>query len=195
MNKIQYVKSAWIICSIFLLLSLNSCADSLQDEHVYRIALQGFCSKKVKGYSFLQNTSTPLPKRTKLSTSSVGELNAEAMDDMYDRNKTITTLPASIACDQLKILSEAEILKGFDTKPKLPHSIAVDEDWAGFYETFPGVSDIVKVSMPGYSKDGKQAVIYLQSVCGSLCGGGSFMQYKNVNGAWLYDKTSSVWTT
>jgi hypothetical protein len=192
MNETQFIKSVWII--FFLLFSLSSCADSFQDEHVYRVAVQGYCDKKNKGYSILQSTSTHLPEREKISSSGPDILNVEAVDDAYNRNRVVTDLPASIACDQLKILSETVIIEGFKTKPKLPYNpVVLEEDWAGFFEKFSGVSSIVEISVPGYSKDGKYAVIYLQSVCGSVCGGGSFIQYKKINGKWVYDKRDNIW--
>lgn len=187
MNKIRCIKSVYILCSIFLLFSLNSCADALQDEQVYRMALQGFCSKKEGQYSLLQSTSTLLPKRN------ISELNAEAIDDMYDRNKTVVALPSNIGCDKLKILNEAEILAGFKTKPKLPYNpLLIDESWAGFFEKFPGALGVVEISTPGYSKDGRYAVIYLWSGCGSLCSYGNFFQYKKMNGIWVFDKKDFV---
>jgi hypothetical protein len=189
----QLNKLIWFLCTALLLTSYQICADVLLDEQIYRLALQGYCSTKRSSHNFLLSTSTPLPKREQLGSYGANAPNVEAFNDMYSRNKGTTALPSSLACDRLEVKSKEEILEGFNTKPKLAYNpILTDENWAGFSEKFPSVSGIVEVSAPGYSKDGRYAIIYMQSMCGILCGYADFHQFKNVDGAWIFDKNFFV---
>ncbi len=193
-NKLFKINLIHILCGFSFILTLNSCANVLPDEQIYRLALDGYCSTKKNRRSFLQSTSAPLPKKEQLGSYGADAPNVEAFNDMYSRNKGTTRLPSNLACDRLAVKSKEEILEGFNTKPKLPYNpLLTDENWAGFSEKFPDVSGIVEVSAPGYSKDGRYAIIYMQSVCGILCGYANFHQFKNIDGVWIFDKSFFVW--
>lgn len=91
-------------------------------------------------------------------------------------------------CNGVVVKSEAEINAGFKNKPKGNVDIFTDEAWVGLREAYPGVDGILRLSQPGYSVDHKYAILYVVSSCDSLCGYADFIQYKFINGAWVYDK-------
>ncbi|MES2675935.1 MAG: hypothetical protein V4660_16975 [Pseudomonadota bacterium] len=175
----------------FVVFFANSCTAATEKNDVMRAALNGYC--KNKSQNVLQNTSISLGGSDDSSFSNLHGINSEALADAFVKNKTPSVIMP--VCDQLVLLSEEEIRLAFKNKPNKPrekNDFFLDDEWASFYEKYPGVKGIVKVSQPGYSKDGLYAVIYTTSICAPLCGYAFLTQYKNVDGKWVFDRRELI---
>lgn len=142
-------------------------------------ALSNYC--KSKNITFLQKTTISPPADFNLK-----ELNSEAVKDLYSKN--IGSVVMEFKCDGVLLKSDAEIDAGFKNKPKGEVGIFTDEEWVGFREMYPGASGVLSLSQAGYFKDHAYAILYISSSCDSLCGYADFIQYKFINGSWVYDK-------
>ena len=142
-------------------------------------ALSGYC--KSEKITILQSTTISPPADFNLK-----ELNSEAVKDLYKNNMSSSTM--EFKCNGVVLKSEAEINAGFKNKPKGNVDIFTDEAWVGLREAYPGVTGILRLSQPGYSVHHKYSILYVASSCDSLCGYADFIQYKFINGAWVYDK-------
>ena len=58
------------------------------------------------------------------------------------------------------------------------------EGWDDFYKKYPASSGYITFSQVGFDSDGTKAVIYRETVCGSLCGYGGYVLLSKDNGAW-----------
>jgi len=58
------------------------------------------------------------------------------------------------------------------------------EGWDDFYKKYPASSGYITFSRVGFNSDGTKAVIYRETVCGSLCGYGGYILLSKDNGAW-----------
>jgi len=142
-------------------------------------ALSGYCDDK--DIIILQSETISPPTDFNLK-----ELNPDAVDDLYKKN--MSSIVMEFRCNALILMSEAEIKAGFKNKPKGPVGTFTDEAWVGLREKYPGVSGVLRLSQAGYSIDHTYAILYMASSCDSLCGYVYFIQYKLVNGSWVYDK-------
>jgi len=183
MHKI-YLKAIFFISFI-----CTSCASyPVMAADVLRTSLDNYCNSKEQ--NALQSTNIFLPEREKNPEIKWDDLDAEALADAYIKSKTPTKV--IVECSQLVSLSKEDIQLGFHNKPKHPFDFYLDEEWAGFFERYPGVKGLVKVSQPGFSKNQNYAVVYIVSQCAPLCGYANIFQYKNVDGKWIWDKTVFV---
>jgi hypothetical protein len=72
---------------------------------------------------------------------------------------------------------------------------SADYFWQAFYEKFPGAVGTVSLSPVGYSRDGAQAVVYVEHGCGSLCGEGRIVLLRRRLGAWHIVATRQTWVS
>jgi hypothetical protein len=66
-------------------------------------------------------------------------------------------------------------------------------DWLAYYKQFPGSPGLLTFSRVGFSTDGAQALFYVSSNCGGLCGGGYYVVMERLNGRWVIEKEINVW--
>lgn len=53
----------------------------------------------------------------------------------------------------------------------------------------------IRVSSVGFSSDNTNALIYIETHCGFLCGAGYFMLFEYVEGEWIESGDSSLWVS
>jgi hypothetical protein len=68
-------------------------------------------------------------------------------------------------------------------------------DWLAYYKQFPGSPGLLTFSRVGFSTDGAQALLYVSSNCGGLCGGGYYVVMERHNGRWVIEKEINVWVS
>lgn len=69
----------------------------------------------------------------------------------------------------------------------------IHHGWPAFYARFPNSQGILTISRVGFSKDGRQALVYIKNSCGGLCGGGNYMLMEKRDGRWEIAKEINVW--
>ncbi len=65
--------------------------------------------------------------------------------------------------------------------------------WDVFYQTYGRVPGIQSFSRPGFSQDGKYALVYLGGSYGWLAGKGDLILMEKVNGVWQVKSRVMVW--
>ena len=65
-----------------------------------------------------------------------------------------------------------------------------NKSWASFRNQFPGTIGITYISQPGYSKNGKLAVVYIAVTRGVLAASGFTHVFEYVNGDWQEKEVS-----
>lgn len=150
-----------------------------EDTAVLQAALTSLCQSK-NGYVLLSlTTAGPRPADDMGDADQSG-----AYSDLERRNEAAALLPEDLACQGAKLIREQEIQRFFDHESNLANKVSLDEAWKKFYESFPGTTGWTSVSLPGYSPDGEIAIVYMAHYCGTLCGGGTYVYLRRINGKW-----------
>jgi hypothetical protein len=66
-------------------------------------------------------------------------------------------------------------------------------DWPRYYTEYPGAQGHVAVSRVGFSRDGKQALLYVSNWCGGKCATGSYVVTEKQGSAWKIAKEIFMW--
>ncbi len=98
------------------------------------------------------------------------------------RNKVTHKMPSVMACKNVRFVSWSK-LKG----------ILAKGGWDRFYKLFPHAVDVLQLTLPGYSKDGKTAVVQGHTYCKGLCGHGVYWVLKHTNGKWVVVHRTPTW--
>jgi hypothetical protein len=73
------------------------------------------------------------------------------------------------------------------SRSELEHSLSSD-----FQQRFPNNLGYIAVSQPGFNFAKTEAILYIDHFCG-LCGGGSYILMRKVNGIWRVVDQHSTW--
>ena len=65
--------------------------------------------------------------------------------------------------------------------------------WEGFYATYPNSRGYMVLSLPGYSRDGDTAVIYVASAAGLYAGSGFVHVLKREGDHWRVIESNTAW--
>jgi hypothetical protein len=174
-------RSAWLALGL-----LAGCAssprmahDDPRDEAVLAAVLDGLCDQGDAGYYFVLDRSVGVESDT------AEGVEASAMRSLAERNETPGRLDIAKRCPRLRIASEKEI--GDATRRG---------DWDRFHRAFPQAKGILYLSRPGYSSDGRTAVVDVGSGCGSLCGAGFLWVLKaDAAGHWTVERMIPTWVS
>ena len=66
--------------------------------------------------------------------------------------------------------------------------------WDGFDKRYPNSRAYIIMSAVGFNKDKTQAIVYIATRCGGLCGRGGFYVLEKINGKWKYVR-GCCWVT
>jgi hypothetical protein len=64
-----------------------------------------------------------------------------------------------------------------------------------YRQAYPGIHRLLTLSRTGLARDGKTALLYVESYCGALCGGGDLVLLRLEAGVWRIAEVQSVWIT
>lgn len=92
-------------------------------------------------------------------------------------------------CTEAIPASEVEIRRAL----AVPIAARQFKDRPAFQARFPGASSVMWLSMPGYSRDGLHAVVYLSGGCGGLCGSGFSVTVQKTKGGWTMVGSEMAW--
>lgn len=65
--------------------------------------------------------------------------------------------------------------------------------WEAFYDRYPGSAGVVRTTLAILSKDGMQALLYVEHRCDGLCGSGNLVVMRRVNGQWRIETSYMLW--
>lgn len=74
-------------------------------------------------------------------------------------------------------------------------SILVNGDWDAFYRQYPGSAGLAAVSRPVLSKDGTQALLYVEHRCDGMCGEGMLFLLQREATGWRIAGTFGLWVS
>jgi hypothetical protein len=109
----------------------------------------------------------------KLVKEGMPEAESQTLDNYLLRNR---------APEQLKVW-DLDVNYALVSRSELPHDDVV-KFWSRYYEKFPTSSRLISFSNVGFNNQHDQAFVYVDQVCGGLCGGGGYVLLKKVNGKW-----------
>ena len=92
-------------------------------------------------------------------------------------------------CPGLMLASDAEIDSALSGEIRGP----TYQDWGSFKARFPGATAVLRVSLPGYSRDGNYAVVYSSASCGRLCGSGFSITLRRTRDGWVIVDSTTAW--
>jgi hypothetical protein len=117
---------------------------------------------------------------------------AAVLNDLQARNRNQELLPLTDVCAGARVASHEEIENAFNV-PLPSEPTDLDWRWNGFYKVFPGAACLVRLSVPGRSKRGDTAILYMETGRGSLAGEGSYLLLRKRHGRWVVAGRESVW--
>jgi hypothetical protein len=109
------------------------------------------------------------------------ELPASTIDSLFSLNRVPVTLPQGCLTVPIHLISADERTR-LERSP--PSTLALE---------YSGASSIVRLSLPAYSPNGIEAILYYDYWCGLLCGAGSMVQMEYINGRWRITKELNLW--
>jgi len=120
------------------------------------------------------------------SMESRSDISREVIADYAAVNQVPRLLSADMFATQLpvRLLSRAEL-------NRLLESVEVGTDTRGFPEPLPAAGR-VRFSRVGFSPDGRQAVLYVDFLCGGLCGSGQLMFLEKTDDRWQVQWTQTI---
>ena len=133
-------------------------------------------TNSASGYDVLPNTNEG-------ATSDVWpeSLNQQAATSLAKRNSTTQLLPSMYLCSYIRLVPAAWL-----------HNF---RGWAWFHAAFPGSSSVLRLSLPGYSRNGDIAVVLVSTTSGPLASGGYYWVLQSVHGKWVVVKQLSAWVS
>ena len=148
-----------------------------EDIAIWRLVLCEEGEHRPEGLAVVSK-STGAPKRER------GFLQGWAHSDELEaglraRTRKDIELPDAVGCPGLVLASDSEIEHAFSKYDDLE-----PRPWSGFYEAFPDAKQLIGVGAPGYSKDGKHAVVFFTRATGVLGGYGIFLRLQKTGEGW-----------
>ncbi len=177
---------------------------SINDMDVLRTVLEDYCSVNEAGPEFILASEPANSFRD--ATDYEGEfaeakLHMNLRDINFDRGpeeslldaRTIgAEIPNKLSCNRVKVLNEAAIENFFEKGPRRrPGKNKWDSSFLN--PDSAGVKAVIRISFPGYSRNGSHAMVYTSTYCGRLCGSGQTIQLRKTTGAWKVIKRRSIW--
>lgn len=68
------------------------------------------------------------------------------------------------------------------------------DGWRSFFAAHPSALGIIRLSRPGYSRDGSQALVYVTKLC-PLCGRGEYVLLVKTRDGWAASSRSMDWVS
>jgi hypothetical protein len=107
------------------------------------------------------------------SRLSLDQAYSQAIKDLRARNPGSVPLPKEFACRKLQVVPLTAI-----------GSERGAINWETVHRSFPGVQRVIKISLPGYSRDRDRAIVEVSMTCGLLCGSDELVELQRSNGKW-----------
>jgi len=112
------------------------------------------------------------------------EVDSEILDNYLARNKTPQPLLVTDLGTNYVVVADRD----------LPDD-GIDRFWTKFYQKYPRSSGLISFSNVGFNAQHNQAFVYAARGCGGLCGEGSYVLLRKVNGKWEIVKDQGLWVS
>lgn len=116
------------------------------------------------------------------------EVSSETLKEFLEKNETTEKLEAKFSTD-----INYEFISAEELKSRYDYFIDGDMNWELFNLQYPKTGKLFTLSRVGFSKDKKQAIMFLTFWCGKTCGEGEFYILKKENSKWKVVKTMGSW--
>jgi hypothetical protein len=118
-------------------------------------------------------------------------LSRSAFDNYTETNKNPAAVEKKFRTDKnYSLISDSELKNRFRPRGNLR------QEWEDFKKAYPAASGYYyETSRPGFSTDGKQALIFVSFYCGSLCADGSWYFLELTDGKWKLTLRKGVWAS
>jgi hypothetical protein len=90
-------------------------------------------------------------------------------------------------CPAERIVDFASVNEIFTRQTRMPPG------WTEFYARFPQAQGITSLSLPAFTPDRRHAVVYLETICGPLCGGGFYIEVTLGKAGWKVSRRANAW--
>ena len=157
------------------------------DRAVLQFVVDRICSNTKRGYHVLSSTAAAVPD------DAIEGLDPNLVRNLIARNSSRPALPSGIGCKQLKLEDDAKITRAVSAVASPPSPKSAHPYWGTFDETFPGATGITHLSLPAYSGSFNEALVYVDGICGGLCGSGFIWRLRLVNGQWTLLEVKDLW--
>jgi len=161
-----------------------------EDASVLQAVLQSQCQSK-DGYVLL--SSKPAVPRESDDMGDADE--SGAFYDLKRRSGSSTVLPKDLSCNGVKLRDGEEIHRFFVGSKEQIGKASLEAAWKKLYESFPGSTGWMSVSLPGYAPSGDIAIVYVALYCGSLCGQGTYVYLHRNDGHWKVLVRFPIWVS
>lgn len=182
---------------VIILCSLKVLTQSKLSNEEYKV-LTLFLNKDAKSLLIIGNETTDEKKNIKaadldfnfLKSQFEGILKETAIDFILKNRKT-ASLDRKIDTKAQYILLDRKTFESYFSNKRKS-----DKDpWKNFYKRYPNSNGFTEFSRIGFSKDRKQAFIYVSNRCGWLCGSGYYYFLVKENDVWTIKGESMIWVS
>jgi hypothetical protein len=70
----------------------------------------------------------------------------------------------------------------------------LQSDWSDFFSKYPESTGILSFSRVGFNEQKTHAILYIEKICGHICGTGSYLFYYKTSGTWKVGSIFRVWS-
>jgi hypothetical protein len=125
---------------------------------------------------------SPIQTFRQLVNESMPEVESETLDSYQAVNQTSQPLLVSDLATNYVLVTDLDL-----------HVDNINDFWPAFYRKYPGASGLICFSNVGFNRQHDQAFLYASRSCGGLCGEGTYILLKKVNGRWEIAKEQCLW--
>lgn len=170
-----------------LVAATSAAPDVSQDASVLSAVLHALCARTAAGpgqsgtYRLLSDRAGRLD-----GDMAPDSVDAEAAQSLRHRNTSSHRLPHVKACPGYVLVNGARIGPGMHGRAG---------DWRMLAKGHPGATGITRLTLPGYSSDGRQAVVLESYDCGVMCSRGRFWILRRAHGQWRVVRHIMAWVS
>jgi len=156
----------------------DSNAGEYDDQDVYQIYSLLLPSEQSYGFAkgtlvIQEETAAPVKLEENCLTAEAAREFKEAIED-YKHHSEPMLLQRRFEVDKPYELVTTETIR----------TLIKEHDWDEFYKRYPDSGGIIRMTAVGFNRQKTLAIVFTGSQCNNLCGRGSFVLLKKVEGKW-----------
>jgi hypothetical protein len=120
----------------------------------------------------------------------IGNLNTKfIIKDFISKNKSKNKIDKNFLFD----ISNCKMISSKDIDLLFNNNL-LKSDWSEFFRKYPESTGILSFSRVGFNKQKTHAILYVEKICGHICGTGSYLFYYKSSGSWQVGSIFRVWS-
>jgi hypothetical protein len=127
----------------------------------------------------------------------IPEVEQETLDDFYYENQEEYSLKERFTLSSPNpfrlVRFNTVFVNGEELSKTFYYADSNQDPWGQFSEKYSGAREIYFLSRVGFNHARNQALVYVASECGGLCGGGNYVLLEKRFGFWLIQKRCMSW--